>query len=317
MRALIALAAITAIAGCAAALPVDRTSDYSAPNKLTSCNAELPQAWKDELARTRSEAGSHEQVTVVAANDKADTTLVKTTRNRTTELVLRDSKRRQQVMAVRDNGQISDVEFDGRWVTFSTTPDNQTYAWDSRNDGAPVRIGDRAAVVHNGKAAWSDGKDVHLYDLTKKKDKVVGQGERPVFFNETVLWRQDGKFRAPAALPEPLRTAEPDGDVASDGRTVVWTQGDALHGWRGDWTEPRRLAEIKKVPKTEGIVVPRVSGDFVSWRSESTYVTDIRSGATVHTAEGSLEVHGGALTQQDGRVAATAPLSALSPLPTC
>jgi hypothetical protein len=317
MRALTALAAITAVAGCAAALPMDREPDYAAPNKLTSCSTGLPQDWRDQLARNQTETGSHEQVTVVAANDKVDTTLVKTTRNRTTELVLRDGKQRQQVMALQDNGQISGVEFDGRWVTFSTTPDNQTYAWDSRNDGAPVRIGDRSAVVHNGKAAWSDGKDVHVYDLTKKKDKVVGQGERPVFFNETVLWRQDGKFRAPQALPEPLQSAKPDGDVASDGRTVVWTQGDSLHGWRGDWAQPRELAVIKTVPKTESIAAPRVSGDFVSWRSESAYVTDIRSGATVHTTEGLLEVHGGALTQQGSRVTAAAPLSVLSPLPAC
>ena len=322
MRALIALAAITAVAGCAAALPVNRTPDYAAPNKLTSCSVGLPQNWKDQLARNRSEAGSHEQVAIVAANDKADTTLVKTTRNGTTELVLRDGKQRQQVMALQDNGQIFGVEFDGRWVTFSTTPNPEnhtttTYAWDSRNDGAPVRIGDRGAVVHNGKAAWSDGKSVHVYDLAKKKDKVVGQGERPVFFNETVVWRQDGKFRAEAALPEPLQKARPDGDVASDGRTVVWTQGDALHGWRSDWTQPRELAEIKTVPMTESIVFPRVSGDFVSWRSESAYVTDVRNGATVHSTEGLLEVRGGALTQQSGRAASAAPLSTLSPLPAC
>ncbi|MET8760524.1 hypothetical protein [Lentzea sp. NPDC004782] len=325
MRTLIALAAITVISGCAAAMQDDRTPDYTAPNKLVSCSVGLPQSWKDELARNQTRAGSHERVTIVGANENADATLVRTTRNHTTELVLRDNQKRQQVMAVQDEAQISGVEFDGRWVTFTTTPNPEnhtaaTYAWDSRNDGAPVRIGSSSAVVRNGKAAWSEDKSVHVYDLAKKKDKVVGQGTAPAFFGDAVIWLQDGKFRSETALPEPLQQARPSGHVASDGRTLVWTQGDdTLHGWRADWTAPRLLAGIKTVPKTEGIVFPRVSGDFVSWRSESGYVTDIRSGATVHSSEAGywLEVHGGALTREGGQVAASAALSALSPLPQC
>lgn len=324
MRALIALAAVTAIAGCVAVVPIDRPSDYTAPSKLTSCRVDLPQEWKDQLSRDRTEAGSHEQVIVVGADANGDTTLVKTTRNRTTELVLRDSKRRQQVMAVQDDAQLFDVEFDGRWVTFSTSPSpsnrtTTTYAWDARNDGAPVRIGDAGAVVHNGKAAWSDSAGVHVYDLVKKKDKVVGQGSSPVFLGDAVIWRQDGKFRAVDALPEQLKNAEPGTGVGSDGRTLVWAQGDGLYGWREGWSEPRELARIKTAPKAEGIVFPRVSGDFVSWQSESSYVTDIRSGATMHTTEDSywLEVHGGALTQKGWRVASSAPLSSLSPLSKC
>jgi hypothetical protein len=324
MRALIALVAITAIAGCVAAVPIDRPSDYTAPSKLSSCRVDLPQDWKDQLSRNKTEAGSHEQVTIVGANENAATTLVKTTRNRTTELVLRDSKKRQQVMAVQNDAQLFGVEFDGRWVTFSTSPSpsdrtTTTYAWDSRNDGAPVRIGDSGAVVHNGKAAWSDSSGVHVYDLTKKKDRVVGQGKEPVFLGDAVMWLQDGRFRAEAALPEQLKNAKPAESAASDGRTVVWTEGDSLRGWREGWTEPRELAEIKSMPRTEGILFPRVSGDFVSWQSESSYVTDIRSGATMHTTEGAywLEVHGGALTQQGRRITAAAPLSALSALSRC
>lgn len=324
MRALIALAAITVIAGCVAAVPVNRPSDYTAPSKLDSCRVDLPQDWKDELARNTTEVAEHEKVVVVGANENAGVTLVKTTRNRTTELVLRDRDKRQQVMAVQDDAQLLGVEFDGRWVTFSTTPSpsdrtTTTYAWDSRNDGAPVRIGDSGAVVHNGKAAWSDGKDVHLYDLARKKDRIVGQGTRPVFLGDAVVWLQDGRFRAEAALPEQLKNARPSGSAASDGRTVVWAQGDALHGWREGWNEPRELAGIRTAPKTEGIVFPRVSGDFVSWQSESSYVTDIRSGATMHTTDDGywLEVHGGALTRQGSRGAAVAALSALSPLPGC
>lgn len=324
MRALIALAAVTAIAGCVAVVPIDRPSDYTAPSTLTSCRVDLPQDWKDELSRDETQAGSHEQVTVVGANENGDTTLVKTTRNRTTELVLRDSKKRQQVMAVQNDAQLFGVEFDGRWVTFSTTPSpsdrtTTTYAWDARNDGAPVRIGDAGAVVHNGKAAWSDSLGVHVYDLAKKKDKVVGQGSSPVFLGDAVIWLQDGRFRAVDALPSPLQEARPGRSVASDGRTVVWAQGDSLRGWREGWTSARELAGIKAAPRTEGIVFPRVSGDFVSWQSESSYVTDIRSGATMHTTEGAywLEVHGGALTQKGWRVASAAPLSDLSPLRGC
>lgn len=323
MRTLIALAAITAISGCAVAMQDDRPPEYAAPNKLRSCSVDLPQQWKDELARNQTEAGSHERITIVGASEKA--TLVRTKRNQTTELVLRDNDKRQQVMAVQDQAQIFGVEFDGRWVTFSTNPhpENQTittYAWDSRNDGAPVRIGANTTVVHNGKAAWSDNKSIHVYDLAKKKDVVVGQGSSPAFLGDAVVWLQGGKFGSDAPLPEPLKNAQPTGNVASDGRTLVWTQGDdTLHGWRADWTEPRELAEIKTVPMTEGIVLPRVSGDFVSWRSESGYVTDIRSGATMHTTEGAywLEVHGGALTREGGQIAASAPLSSLSRLPAC
>jgi hypothetical protein len=330
MRTLIALAAITAISGCAAAMPENRPAEYSAPNKLVSCSTGLPQDWEQELARDQIEAGSHEKVTIVAANEDVGTTLVKTTRNKTTELVLRDSKRRQQVMAVKDDAQLFGVEFDGRWVTFATTPnpENHTvtaYAWDSRADGAPMRIGGSGAVVHNGKAAWSDTKDVHLYDLAKKKDGVVGQGTAPAFFGDMLLWSQNGGFRAAkldrteAALPEALQNAKPGRNVASDGRTVVWTEGDTLYGWRTDWPQARKLAEIKSVPMTESIVLPRVSGDFVSWRSESPYVTDIRSGATMHTTDSTywLEVHGGALTREGWEVAAATPLSRLSPLPGC
>lgn len=323
MRTLIALAAITVISGCAAALQDGRPPEYAAPSKLVSCGTGLPQQWKDELARNQTEAGSHERVTIVGAGENA--TLVRTKRNQTTELVLRDDKKRQQVMAVHDKEQISGVEFDGRWVTFTTTPHPEnhtmtTYAWDSRNDGAPVRIGGSGAVLHNGKAAWSDNKSVHVYDLARKKDRVVGQGSSPAFFGDTVVWLQDGKFASEAPLPEPLKNARPSGSVASDGRTLVWTQGDnALHGWRTDWTQPRELAEIKTVPMTEGIVFPRVSGDFVSWRSEAGYVTDIRSGATMHTTEGAywLEVRGGVLTREGGQIAASAPLSSLSPLRAC
>ncbi|SER53669.1 hypothetical protein SAMN05216188_112161 [Lentzea xinjiangensis] len=324
MRALIALAAITAIAGCVAAVPVGRPTGHTAPGTLGTCRVDLPRDWEERLSRTRTESGSHEEVVIVAANGDAGTTLVRTTRNRTTELVLRDRGKRQQVMAVKDDARLFGVEFDGRWVTFSTTsgsPDRTTttYAWDARNDGAPVRIGSGGAVVHNGKASWSDGKGVHVYDLAKKKDKVVGQGRTPVFLGDAVIWVQDGRFRAEGALPDPLKSARPGDAVASDGRTVVWTQGDELHGWRPGWAEPRELAGIRKEPRTEGIVFPRVSGDFVSWQSESSYVTDVRSGATTHPADGAywLEVHGGALTQQGWRVAAAAPLSELSPLPRC
>ncbi|MEU0879171.1 hypothetical protein ABZ345_11275 [Lentzea sp. NPDC005914] len=325
MRTLIVLAAITVISGCAAAVQNDRPPDYTAPDKLVSCSVGLPQQWKDELARNQTEVGSHERVTIVGADENAETTLVRTKRNQTTELVLRDNDKRQQVMAVQGQAQIFGVEYDGRWVTFSTTPHPEnhtvtTYAWDSRNDGAPVRIGGSVAVVHNGKAVWSDNKSIHVYDLAKKKDKVVGEGTSPALFGDAVIWVQQGKFGSETPLPEPLKDASAIASVASDGRTLVWTQGDdELHGWRSDWAAPRQLAEIKTAPMTEGIVFPRVSGDFVSWHSESAYVTDIRSGATMHTTDGAylVEVRGGALTREGGQIVASAPLWSLSPLPKC
>lgn len=334
MRVLIALAAATAVTGCGAAAPTP-PPDFTAPDKLLSCSVKLPDDWKNKLAAGETRAGETEQVTIVAANENADTTLVRTKRDKTTELVLRDSKRRQQVMAVQDQAQIFDVEFDGRWVTFSTTPHPEnhavtTYAWDSRKDGAPVRIGSEIAVVRGGKAAWSAGSEVHLFDLATRKDRVVGTGKAPVFLGDQLLWSEGGKFRAvgldgaEVAAPQQLSAAAPD-TVVSDGRTAVWTQGGALYGWRAGWPEQRKLAEIRTTGGDssssggQGIVFPRVSGDLVSWSAETPYVTDIRSGSTVYITKTSdfYEVRGGALTRKGWKTAAATPVSGLSPLPAC
>ncbi len=307
-----------------------------------TCSVKLPRDWKDKLAQNESQATVGEKVTIVAANENADTTLVRTKRkDKTTELVLRDSGHRQQVMTVEGEAQIFDVDFDGRWVTFVTTPhpENHTmtvYAWDSKKDGAPVPInGAGVPVLRNGKAAWTDEKrNVHLYDLAAKKDKVIGQGQSPVFFGDTVMWAQSGKFEAvrldgtAVAVPEQLSGAAPDPGTVSDGRTLVWTQRGALHGWRVDWQAARKLAEIKYTggdgqtpssPAGQGIGFPRVSGDLVSWSADTPYVTDIRSGATVYITKTSdwYEVRGGALTTAGWRVAAATPVSGLSQLQSC
>lgn len=329
IRTLIALAAVTVITGCAAAAPAGPPPDFAAPDELTSCSVRLPQDWKDELARNETHTGVNEKVTVLAANESADTTIVRTRRDDTTELVLRDSGHRQQVMKVEGEAQIFGVEFDGRWVTFVTTPHPENhsmtvYAWDSKKDGAPVRIdGAGTPVLRNGKATWTDDKKkVHLYDLATKKDKVIGEGQAPVFFGDTVMWAQRGRFQAArldgtaVAAPQQLSSAAPDPSVASDGRTLVWTQGAVLHGWRADWQATRELAAIKP---GKDIASPRVSGDLVSWSAETPYVTDIRTGATAYitATRDWYEVRGGAMTIAGWRKAASAPASALSQLPAC
>lgn len=331
MRTLVALAVTTAVAGCASITASGPPPDFAAPDKLVSCSVRLPQDWQDRLAQNETKTGVNEKVTIVAANESADTTLVRTKRDDTTELVLRDSGHRQQVMKVEGQAQIFDVEFDGRWVTFVTTPHPENhattvYAWDSKKDGAPVRIeGAGKPVLRGGKATWSDNnKKVHLYDLATKKDKVVGEGRAPVFFGDMVMWAQRGTFAAvkldgtAVAAPEQLSSAAPDLTVASDGRTLVWTRGGVLHGWRADWQAARQLAEIKG-SHGPGIEFPRVSGDFVSWSAETPYVTDIRTGATAYITgtKDWYEVRGGAMTIAGWRKAASTPAYGLSQLPAC
>jgi hypothetical protein len=122
---------------------------------------------------------------------------------------------------------------------------------------------------------------------------------------------------------------QPDHYRSSDGTTTVWTEDHRLFGQRADWPQPRLIAEIQKSDRVGRIGQPRVHGDFVSWWGmDSSYITDIRTGATVHTSDNYvLRVMGGALVLhvrerntspnlREGSTSAT-PLSGLSPLPAC
>lgn len=108
-------------------------------------------------------------------------------------------------------------------------------------------------------------------------------------------------------------------DRSSDGTTSVWTEEHRLFAHRADWPQQRLVAEIEKSYRVGYIWQPRVHGDFVSWSGmDSLYVTDLRTGATVHSTKGyALSVVGGALTMYDVTVASATPLSGLSPLPGC
>lgn len=112
---------------------------------------------------------------------------------------------------------------------------------------------------------------------------------------------------------------QPDLYRSSDGRTTVWTEDHRLFGQRADWPQPRLIAEIQKSDRVGRIGHVRVHGDFVSWFGmDSSYITDIRTGASVHTSDNYvLRVMGGALVLlREGNTSAT-PLSGLSPLPAC
>jgi hypothetical protein len=105
----------------------------------------------------------------------------------------------------------------------------------------------------------------------------------------------------------------------SDGTTSVWTEGHQLFARRADWPQQRLIAEIEKSHRVGHIWSPHVHGDFVSWSAmDSLYVTDLRTGSSVHSTKGyALSVVGGALVMFGKTVASSTPLSSLSPLPAC
>jgi hypothetical protein len=133
------------------------------------------------------------------------------------------------------------------------------------------------------------------------------------------LHTADG-LRQPIA---PVRVDEkvPDRELRrhSDGTTSVWTEEHRLFAHRADWPQQRQIAEIEKSHRVGYIWSPHVHGDFVSWSAmDSLYVTDLRTGSSVHSTKGySLSVVGGALVMFGKTVASSTPLSSLSPLPAC
>jgi hypothetical protein len=105
----------------------------------------------------------------------------------------------------------------------------------------------------------------------------------------------------------------------SDGTTSVWTEEHRLFAQRADWPQQRLIAEIEKSSRVGHIWSPQVHGDFVSWSAmDSSYVTDLRTGSSVHAAKDyTLSVVGGALVMFRKTAASSTPLSSLSPLPRC
>lgn len=115
------------------------------------------------------------------------------------------------------------------------------------------------------------------------------------------------------------RYPDPELRRHSDGTTSVWTEEHRLFAHRADWPQQRLVAEIQKSDRVGYIWQPHVQGDLVSWSAmDSSYVTDLRTGTSVHSAmDNTLRVVGGALVMHSRTVASVAPLSALSPLPQC
>jgi hypothetical protein len=138
---------------------------------------------------------------------------------------------------------------------------------------------------------------------------------------------QDTKFftwdaeTAGEPVPVDWKDAERDHERSSDGTTTVWAEKHRLFALRADWPQQRLIAEIQNSPYRVGSISgPQVHGDFVSWFGmDSSYITDIRTGASVHTSDNYvLQVRGGALVlTKPQRTTASTPLSGLSPLPAC
>ena len=152
------------------------------------------------------------------------------------------------------------------------------------------------------------------FDGRRVKFAVQEAGQRAEFFT----WdAQTGGEPVPVDGNYPER----DPQRGSDGTTTVWAEKHQLYAQRADWPQPRLIAEIQNSPHRVGhIWEPQVHGDFVSWGAmDSSYVTDIRTGASVHTSDNYvLRVVGGALVlTKPQRTAAATPLSGLSPLPAC
>ncbi|WP_394616122.1 hypothetical protein JNUCC0626_41540 [Lentzea sp. JNUCC 0626] len=137
-------------------------------------------------------------------------------------------------------------------------------------------------------------------------------GEEGVFYN----W--DAESEAP---PVRVAGAYPDRNFhwASDGITSVWGEGQRLFAIRPGWPRPRMIAEVRWEPDPYLFSTLDVRGDFVRWTySEASYITDIRTGSTVHFGKGYvLEVIGGALVRRGPDVAAAVPLTGIPPLPQC
>jgi hypothetical protein len=150
------------------------------------------------------------------------------------------------------------------------------------------------------------------FDGRKVTFTVNGPGEEASFYT----W--DAQMGG-SPVQVDAKFPEPEHYRSSDGTTTVSTEDHRLYAQRAGWPQPRLISEIQKSHQVGRISAPKVHGDFVSWFGmDSSYITDIRTGASVHTAKPrTLRVIGGALVMLGHDVTSATPLSGLSPLPKC
>lgn len=196
----------------------------------------------------------------------------------------------EQVVAASD---------DGRRTLVQTWPANQLTLYTEDRLRLPVVSADNSLSVVE-------------FDGHKVKFAVQHVGHSAKFF----AW--DAKV---GGEPVPVAGQYPEPELyrSSDGTTTVSTEDHRLFAERAGRPQPRLVAEIQKSDRVGRISQPRVHGDFVSWWGmDSSYVTDLRTGASVHTSKGYvLRVIGGALVLFRDKNTSATPLSALSPLPGC
>ncbi len=192
--------------------------------------------------------------------------------------------------------------FDGRWLVWEEDHSIENWndwdirAWDSstgdvfdiasasRVNGVPVSGPFVIPVVSHGKAAWLQpnqaGKlEVHLYDLAKRQDRVVSEGDAllpVVFWDSRLLWGErftengqpaghlvmiDAQTGKHLKVPEPLASIRSIGTMAASGDLVAWSEGSLVMAWRKG---ERKATEIFADPNSKVDWI-RVAGDFVLW----------------------------------------------------
>ncbi|GLZ32461.1 hypothetical protein Lesp02_46490 [Lentzea sp. NBRC 105346] len=290
------------------------------------CSVALPESWVRRVADSElRDLGT--QANVVAASPDGRTVF---TQSKDRGLLMVSGGKVREVMQAE--GEFVGADFDGRWLTFGLghSAGNlgwwTAYAWDSLSDAEPFVLdanpeGRRSGPLfttftRHGKAAWVVDGELHRYDLAARKDEIVARGVQtnPVFFGDELLWHENGVLRGPEQVRQASRW------MAADEKTLAWVSNNSVYAWRAEWPEARRIAQVEVSPHE--IQNVRVSGDLVTFSTEWSHVTDLRSGGTFRSNRPgySLRVVGGALTVQLGervRVPSAVPASELPPLPGC
>ncbi|GAA3862408.1 hypothetical protein GCM10022243_31070 [Saccharothrix violaceirubra] len=333
------------------------------PGKLLSCQVQPTAEWRDVIANRKIGPPDETALLVVdAASADGSKVFASAVENGETRVLMITGGRRHEILRLPKPQQAFGFDFDGRWLTFGIgyNPASQhlwtAHAWDSESTAEPFLVADNReghggpwffSHAHKGKAAWVQGTGeavephaVHLYDLATRTDRIIDLGpvDGPLFFGDLLLWRRldlksdTGRFKAvtldgrDAGLPDALNQAQPDWYAAADDRTVVWVTKDprTLYAWRADWPGVREIARIEPGVQMPGMSFPKVSGDLVTWTSRTSFVTDLRTGATFHPDRmaHTMDVVGGAFVVSYNGAGGTAPpsvvpLGELPPLPSC
>jgi hypothetical protein len=290
------------------------------------CPVELPAAWQDAIKVGAVQRREGELLRIVAGGADGASLFAESTipQGGIAELVwLRDRGRVRRVIRSLDHAageQVLGAAFDGRYLVFSVLGtrsdfDHWTlYAWQvpgsepafeiaraAQDAGGRVLAGPLAfPVVHEGRAAWTQVEpgevaSVHLYDLARRRDRVVrrGQVDRPFRMGSLVVWPESDTPGAlshleaawfatgrRAELPPTVRSAVVGAAfVQASDDALVWVTAtmQELYVWRPGWGGPTRVLGS---PKDRPLQWPHVAGEIVTWDdSTAQFALDLRTGA--------------------------------------